>query len=260
VNALPLLLLASLVPAGNARDGPLACRVTPRRIDVGPFYDGAAVAVDGAVAAGSSVVVVVAGSDREEKFNKKGRFGPIWLNSGKVSISGVPSLFLRFSAHPVAGLLSRACIEAHELDRESLARRLRMEPQADSPASGAKLRADYLALKEAEGLYAFGDAGIRLGPQDGECAPFQLQFHWPKQAPPAAYQVRVYEVRDGSVTRELTVPMEVVRTAFPAWLAAMAASRASLYGIVAVLVGALAGFGIDFLTTRLFGGKRAAAA
>jgi hypothetical protein len=49
-----------------------------------------------------------------------------------------------------------------------------------------------------------------------------------------------------------------VRTGFPAWIAELAENRASLYGVAAVLIGALAGFGIDFITTRVFGRKRRA--
>ena len=94
----------------------------------------------------------------------------------------------------------------------------------------------------------------------GERSTFSLQFQWPKKAPPAEYEVTVYEVRDGAVIRGLAVPIEVVRTGFPAWLAAMAENRASLYGTVAVIIAAMAGFGIDFLTTRLFGRKRGASA
>ena len=56
------------------------------------------------------------------------------------------------------------------------------------------------------------------------------------------------------------MPIEVVRTGFPAWLAGLAQNQSSLYGLIAVITGVLAGFGIDFLTTRLFGRKRGASA
>ena len=254
-----VLLFAALACAAGTPEGHLAANVSPRRIEVGAFYDGATVKVEGVAEAGSQVIVTVVGSDAEERFNRKGRLGPIWLNSGKVRISGVPSLFLRFSAAPVGTLLSRDSVARHGLDKESLMQRMRADPRAPGDRGDARIRADYLSLKEADGSYAFGDGGIQVTENGGRDAAFTLAFRWPKKAPPAMYEVRVYEARNGEVVRETSMPLEVVRTGFPAWLAGIADGRPSLYGITAVLAGALAGFGIDLLVTRLFGRKRAAA-
>jgi Putative transmembrane protein (Alph_Pro_TM) len=120
------------------------------------------------------------------------------------------------------------------------------------------VRANYVALKKSQGVYSFGGNGISMS-DSGPCATYVLNFRWPKRAPPATYDVRVYEVLQGAVVRETSVPLSVVRTGFPAWLAYTAAHRASEYGIVAVLIGALAGFGIDRVSTLLFGKKRSAA-
>ena len=46
-------------------------------------------------------MLVIRGPDKEETFNKKVRAGPIWISSGQVHITGVPSLFLSFSPAPV---------------------------------------------------------------------------------------------------------------------------------------------------------------
>lgn len=246
-----LLLFASMLRAAGATEPAIACRITPRVIEVGAFYDGATVKIEGSVATGSKVLVTVAGPEAEERFNLKGRFGPIWLNAGKVRISRVPSLFLRFSSEPLASLLDRDSIFQHALDKETLIQRMRAEPSA--PQGDARIRADYLALREADGTYAFHGAGIGMKAGD-----FALQFQWPKKAPPARYEVHLYEIRDRSIVRETSLPVEVVRAGFPAWLAGIAYNRPSVYGIVAVLVGALAGFGIDLLTMRLFGKKKRA--
>ena len=239
------------------QDG-LNCKVAPPVIEVGAFYNGATVRVEGTAQAGSQVIVAVAGPDREERFNKKARFGPIWLNAGGVRVSGVPSAFLRFSTGPVPMLLNSESIGRYGLDEDCLMRQMYIEPRAPDVRSDAAIRASYLALKKSAGTYRFADGTIHLV-NAGERAAFSLQFQWPKKAPPAEYEVRVYAVRDGSVIRGLSVPIEVVRTGFPAWLAGMAENQASLYGLVAVIIAALAGFGIDFLTTRLFGRKGASA-
>ena len=251
-----ILLAALLFAAGTPRE-PLTCKVTPEAVQVGLFYNGANLRVEGVAAAGSKVIVTVVGSDREERFNRKARFGPVWISSGRVKISGVPSLFLRFSTEPVAAMLSCEAIARRRLDEASLMARMHIEPRSRDDRGDAAIRGDYLALKRSEGGYSFGNSGVVMD-QAGECRRFALEFRWPKRAPPAKYEVRVYEVAGGEVVREVAVPLPVVRTGFPAWMAGLAENRASLYGLTAILFGALAGFGIDFLTTRIFGKKRAA--
>lgn len=248
-----LLVSAALLHAG-VTPVPLACRITPQVIKVDAFYDGATVRIEGAVDAGSKVLVTVAGPQAEERFNLKGRFGPIWLNAGKVRISGVPSLFLRFSSEPLETLLEPGTIRERAFDEASLTARMRLEPRGIR--GDARTRADYLALRETDGTYAFHSPGIAMNATEGNMAGFALAFQWPKKAPPAAYEVRVYEIRQRSIVREICLPLEVVRAGFPAWLAETAYRQPSLYGVVAVCAGMLAGFGIDMLTTLLFGKKR----
>ncbi|HTQ57100.1 MAG TPA: TIGR02186 family protein [Bryobacteraceae bacterium] len=247
-------LLAGLLFAAGTSPSPAVFRITPQVIQVGAFYDGAQVSIEGASAPRSQVIVAITGPDRQERFKRKVRFGPVWVNAGRVRISGAPSLILRFSAGPIAALLDRQTIASLRLDESSLQARMHIDPPTD-PAADAALRSSYLALKRSQGTYAFSDRGVSMGQPDEDCVPYSLHFHWPPKAPPAQYTVTVYEVRDGAIV----MPLSVVRTGFPAWLASLAETRASLYGLTAVLIGALAGFGIDFLTTRLFGKKRAVA-
>jgi hypothetical protein len=251
-------IYAVLLFAGGTPAPPLFARIIPSVVEVGAFYRGARVRVEGVAAPRTQVIVTIAGSDREERYNRKGRIGPIWLNTGKVWISGAPSLYLQFSTEPVTSLLGSEAIDCRRLDEASLARRIHIEPGSGDPRRDAALRADYLALKRKSGIYGSAGRGLAMGQSTDRGTPFVLDLHWPANAPPAEYEVHVYEIRDRAVLRETCLMLPVVRTGFPAWLAGMAANRSSEYGIAAVLIGALAGFAIDFLATRLFSKKRRA--
>jgi hypothetical protein len=52
--------------------------------------------------------------------------------------------------------------------------------------------------------------------------------------------------------------LAVVEVGFPALVARLATERASLYGIISVIIAMAAGFGIDFIASRIF--KRRVAA
>ena len=153
-------------------------------------------------------------------------------------------------------MLSRESLGQHGLNEDSVRERVRAEPGGSNARAEADIRSDYISLRKSDGVYAFGEGLVDLAAPNGQRARFTLQFGWPKKAPPGTYQVRVYEVRHGSVIHEISLPIDVVRTGFPAWLAGIAGNRPAVYGITAVLAGVFAGFGVDFLATRIFRRKR----
>jgi uncharacterized protein (TIGR02186 family) len=250
------VLLAGLPAAARAAE-PVQPRVTltPARIEMGSFYSGARVRIEGLVGHGSQAIVVLRGADKHESFNKKGRVGPIWLNAGSVRISGAPSLFLCFSPEPVRSLLNAEVIRQRLLDEASIHAHLLVEP-AQAPDRASKIRSDFMELKKKDGLYRSYPGGLKMGAPVEEGTPFSAEFLWPKIAPPSSYTVRVLECRGGAVIAESSVPFEVVKVGFPRSFAVLATEHTAYYGVLAVLTAALAGFAIDFLSARLFGRKR----
>ncbi len=241
------------VPADGV--GEPVVRLTPERIEMGSFYSGARLRIEGMVGPGSKAIVVVRGSDRKESFNTKARFGLIWATSGKVEISGGPSLFLCFSPEPVSALLDAGVIRRSLLDEASILTRLRVDPEQAADTAGP-IRSHFLDLKKADGLYQVFPQSLKMGEPRAGGTPFSVEFLWPKLAPPASYTVKVLECRDRAVSRESSVPLQVVKVGFPESFAVLANQHAPLYGILAVLAAASAGFAIDFLASRLFGRKR----
>jgi hypothetical protein len=219
------------------------------------FFDGAQVRLEGLARAGEQLVVVIRGEDHEEVFNRRRRFGPVWLSSGKVSLSGVPSVWLLFASAPVRKILSPAMVEKHRLDRAAL-----MAPTGIEGADGEEdlFRAQYFELKQARGLYASRPDAVRLRPSgDGAETAYSLDFLWPKTAPPAHYRALVYFCRDGGIAGMAEAPLEMVKVGAAKEIAELSTSRANLYGLLCILAAALAGFGMDRIVV-LLGGKRAA--
>lgn len=255
MNWIPLM--AVLLSGGTTR-APLTCTVTPSVISMGILYEGPQMRIAGTSAPRSKIVIAIVGADRVERFKTAARFGPLWLEAGKVRITGVPSLFLRFSSHRLLDILSPGEIASRHLDEASVTARMRVEPPSLNGYGNGVIETNYAALKQKQGAYRFGNSGVILD-DTGGAQRFTLQFHWPERAAPGPYELHVYEVTGGSIARETSVPISVVRAGFPAWISSMAENRGSLYGLVAVLISVIAGFGIDFITTRIFGKKRHAA-
>jgi uncharacterized protein (TIGR02186 family) len=222
--------------------------LSPAVIEMGPFYGGAQVRIDGIVAQGSQVAVVVRGADVEEVFNKKARMGPIWINGEKVQISGVPSLFLCFTSAPLSQMLARRAMDENQLDEEAIRSQLVISPpSADQDA----LRSDYLSLKRSQGTFRVVEGEVRLGRDMVSGVPFTLDLPWPKRAAPGSYDVRVYQCLNGEVVAQARAHLEVSEVGIPADLARLAKEHASLYGALCVLLAMAAGFGIDLIVMKL---------
>lgn len=256
---LPVVLLGALLlmaaPVSGASPGgdssPLTLRVDPSEIRMDTFYSGALCQVSGDVSDGSSLVLVVKGSLAKEELQKKRRAGPIWINGGKVFVSGAPRLFLRFSSTPVEGILGREALEQYQLDERAIAGRLVVEPTGPDDRI---ISENYFKLKKQQSVYVITESTVRVTRNPGGRATFSLEFPWPKKAPPGLYDVHAFECGEGRVLNVDSKQIRVVETGFPAWLARLATEKASLYGAFAVLVALLGGFGIDFLASLL--GKR----
>ncbi len=244
-----LVILAAVLAYAATPPQPVSVKVTPPVVPMGTFYGGAKVRVEGKVPPGSEVVVAVRGADVTEVFNKVGRVGPIWVNTGKVFISGIPSLLLVFSSKPVSTCLNRAEIDRYQLDAAAIKKGVEVKPREKG---GDPITSDFVKLKIRQGNYRVAGGGIQTGRPDEEGLPYLADFIWPKNAPPGTYEVSVYACRDGEVKDTWEVPLEVVEVGFPAMIASLARNRPATYGIISIVVAIIAGFGIDFLATRLF--------
>ena len=264
-------LLTMSFTAGTPAAFPATVKVTPPVVEMGTFYGGTNLRVEGRVATGSKVVVIVRGKDATELFNRVGRVGPVWINTGRVSVSGVPSLLLVFSSEPVCDCLCRQAMDDCMCDVEAIKKQVRIKPEQEGSDSIAE---DFLKLKLRQGNYQMSGGGVRVGSavqaldttssmaMASEAAasplstdgtePYLLEFTWPKNAAVGTYEIRVHACRDSVVKETSAVPLKVVEVGFPAMITSLAKGHASAYGIVSIIIAMLAGFGIDFVTSRIF--------
>lgn len=230
-------------------------RITPERVEVGLFFGGAGVRLEGGVPGATGVIVTILGEDETQEFNRKQRFGPIWISSGRLHYSGVPALRLVFSSAPLDSLLPRAELARHALSEEALLARMHVEPEPDDPVL---FRTEYVKWKSEFGLYAVRGGAINAQPDRGRDAlRYALDFDWPKTAPPGDYRVTVYAVRDGAILGVHHTRFPVIKVGLPDRIAVLSQSHAAWYGLCCILAAAVAGFGMDRLVA-LLGGRRTA--
>jgi hypothetical protein len=230
------------------RPQPVTVRVTPAVIRIGTFYGHARVRVDGTVPPGAEVLIAVRGADATQVFRPMKRFGPIWIKGSTFSISGVPSLLLVFSSAPLRECLSLADRDRLRIDAMAINKAMEVSP----PQRVSRLAGDFLKLETLRGSYHLEGGGIRLLDAGEGRQRFTLEFHWPEEAGPGDYAVTVNACQDGAVRDSVRVTLKVMETSFPAMMADLARDRAATYGFISIAIAVAAGFGIDFMVTRLF--------
>ncbi|MGB8478715.1 MAG: TIGR02186 family protein [Acidobacteriaceae bacterium] len=238
--------------------------LVPDKIAMNTFYAGARVRIEGTAPSRSGIVVVIRGNQRDEFFNRKGRIGFLWLNTDRIHIKRVPSVFLTFSSTDASALLDRAGLDENQLDETAIVGQMRChchckcsltDPAKQTGAADAEpepaykqlLHADILSLKQHEGSYAVKPRSVSLTEGGSSGTHYTLQFQWPLKAPPGDYRVEVYACREHKVIARSVATLQLVEVGFPASLQKLASRYPWIYGAGAVLAAMLAGFGTDAL-------------
>ncbi len=227
-------------------------RLSPEKIDMGTFYNGAPVRIEGTVPSGSQLIVIVRGPTKDEMFNKKGRVGPIWVTVDKIHVTGTPSLFLRFSSADMHTFLDRTTIDDYELDELSVRKRMHIRTGKGDPDPAYRelIENSYLDLKKSDGTYRRVANRVEIA-DAGPAGHYTLFFHWPRTAAPGAYEVEVYACRDRAVVGHAATTLNLVEVGFPEFMVTLAHRHPWWYGLLAVLSAMFAGFGIDAVVSRL---------
>jgi hypothetical protein len=275
--AIPKTATAQVSGPSSVLSSDLSVKVSPEAIQMGAFYNGAKMRVEGTAPSGSQVVVIIRGEEHDELFNKKGRVGPIWVNTDRIHVAFTPSLFLSFSGADVTTFLDPASIEAYQLDEQAIKNRLACRSHckcsttvrhhtwfgAISECAGVEpdpkyqelIRSNYLALKSRARRYQTHLGAVRMTnaglDQTASDSHYSVDFDWPRSAPPGSYDVEVYACKNRTVAAQTKTRLQVVEVGFPAEMDALSNGHPLGYGLIAILAAVIAGFTIDALTVRL---------
>lgn len=233
-----LLLLLATLPARAAE--PLVADLSKHLVAITTGFSGTDVLLFGAVeevkaAHGADVVVVVRGPNRAEIVRRKARTMGIWMNSGLAEVANAPSFYRVAATRPLAEIAAPAVLERHQIGLDSL--ELDIHPR-DRKADRSEYRKALFRLKQTQGLYGdrvqdIGFLGNRL---------FRTDVHFPANVPVGTYLVEVYLIADGQVVSAQTTPLVISKIGLGADVYDFAHQQAALYGIIAILLAASAGW------------------
>ncbi|MCR6629569.1 MAG: TIGR02186 family protein [Magnetospirillum sp.] len=233
-----LLFLPAATPCAPARAAePLVADLSRHLVAITTGFAGTDVLLFGAVdeVEGGDVVVVVRGPNRSEIVRRKARTVGIWMNSGVAEVSNAPSFYRVASTRPLPEVAPSSVLEQHQIGLDSLD--FDIHPR-DRDANVAEYRQALVRLKQVQGLYGdrvhdIGFLGNRL---------FRTDVHFPANVPVGTYLVEVYLIAKGEVISAQTTPLVISKIGLGADLYDFAHQQAALYGIIAIILAASAGW------------------
>jgi len=241
--ALAVALAAPGAPA-QAATAPLVVDLSRHRVTITTGFSGADLLLFGAVEPVGrdspdepppDLVVVVRGPPQAELIRRKDRRGGFWVTAGQAVAAGAPSVYRVVSTRPLdliapPAVLGRLGIGLARLD---------LVLDLDDPAADPDLyRAALIRLKTAQGLYGEDSGTIGMLSQ----RLFRTDLHLPATVGIGAYQVEVALFHKGRLISRRATPLDVERVGLGAAIHEFARTDALAYGVIAVVVAALAGW------------------
>jgi uncharacterized protein (TIGR02186 family) len=233
-----LLALAAPAAAQAPASTPqLTADISTDRVEITTGFTGASVMVFGATErllgpeSGEDVVVVAWGPDQPTIVRRKVNVLGFWINGPSATFPEVPGFYALAATRPVWEILPEDIRRTARLGLDALP--LRAEG-SQAPA----FRAALLELKQRDGRWQEYAAPVQVA--GGRL--FSARVSFPDTVRTGDYRIEVLLVRERRIVARQELFLRVDRVGTAASIASVARSMPAVYGVVCILLAALAGW------------------
>jgi uncharacterized protein (TIGR02186 family) len=246
------LLLALLAPLALGQTEPrLVPEVSSRQIEIRYSFTGEQLLLYGAIVyprgqppeGVTDVVVVLKGPLERIVVREKQKVMGIWMNVGRTRFRSAPSFYAIASSRPTERVVDERTAAIYELGVNNLQL---------SPGGGAqteemrRFEAGLIDLRRRTGLYAEYPGGVSIT----EGVLYTARIAIPARVPVGNYTAETFLIRDGRVVAGAVREIEIEKLGFEGFVARSAERWSLAYGIAAVAVSLLLGFGASAVFAR----------
>ena len=240
------LMTLGMAHAAPAYAKPLIADISDYRIEITSQFTGTHLLLFGARNSSGDVIIVIRGPQRDFIVRRKERVAGIWINRTQMQFDGIPSFYAIAASRPLEDMRDTNLFDPLRLGIEHL----KPAPTADTDT---QLHATFwdalIAWHEAQSRYRTAVADVRFM---GETL-FKANIYFPDTTPRGTYTAEIYLFNDGRLVSMQSSPIEVYKTGFDAFVYDTAHDHPALYGLLAIVLAASAGWGASRLFARLSG-------
>lgn len=243
------LLIAPLIMAAQAPS--LVPDVSQRRIDIVYSFTGAELLLFGAILypggrvpdRPADIVVVLRGPAESILVREKQKHMGIWLNADSARFRSMPSFYAVASSRPLRDLVDRRTSAIYELGVDNL----QLSPSSLEAADEQKrFEAGLVDLKRRTGLYFEDAKGVEIS----ENVLYRARIAVPARVPVGKYTAETFLIRDGRVLAAAVRDIEIDKSGFERFIATSARAYSFAYGLCAVAISLLFGWGASLAFRR----------
>ncbi len=245
---------APLLMAQSASKPVLVPDVSQRDIEIQYSFTGANLLLFGAILypggrlpdddKPTDIVVVVKGPVQSILVREKQKLGGlIWVNASRLRYRSAPSFYAIASSKPIARMLDARTRAIYELGLSSL----QLSPASSAPLQEQdRFARGLVELKTRTGLYLEAPGAVEI--TDGVL--YRARVTIPARVPVGRFTAETFLIRDGRVLAAATREIEIRKSGFERFVARSAERRSVLYGLVAVALSVLFGWGAGVIARR----------
>jgi uncharacterized protein (TIGR02186 family) len=227
------IFLTAALPASGRE---LAIELTKDAVPITANFIGSDLMLYGASEGGGDVLVVVRGPNKDQTIRRKKKSAIIWINDTEVTFLDAPSYYFLASTRPLSEFLSDRIARKEQIGYPAMA--LKVKDFVDDYIIIEDFRKALIRNKQKQGLYGEGPGLVRY---KGKHL-FRTRLHFPANVPVGDYNIDIYVFKDGKIVNKESTVLPVQKKGIGAQVYNFAHRHALSYGILAILVAALAGW------------------
>ncbi len=223
------VLCLVLASTASAKDD-VRLTLKPQTVSIGTLYNGTTVTATGSIPADSEALVRFMGATSDVHLKQKGKVGDVmWMNLGSVTFEKAPSVCIVSSAVDFQRL-GAAGGEVDDLGLAGLKHSILIKAEGKKDFD---VFAEFLKLKEKEGLYRELSGNISYAKASNGLKTFRAAIPIPSRLKPGVYTVEVAAIKNGQIVARGEQRLEAklmrdCRPLSPRWLSIMQSSTGSL--------------------------------
>ncbi len=240
-----LLLLPTLALSLGAANPVLVPDVSQRKIDIVYSFTGAELLLFGAILypggrvpkADADIIVVLRGPTSPMIVREKQKLGGmIWVNAESARFMSAPGYYAIASSRPIDDLVDERTAAIYELGVKNL----QLSPtSAEKPETRQRFETGLIELFGRSGLYLESPGTVEI--TNGVL--YRARLPLPARVPMGTYVAETFLVKDGRVLAVASRDVEIKKSGFERFVAESATHYPLSYGLVAVSLSLLLGWG-----------------
>jgi uncharacterized protein (TIGR02186 family) len=214
----------------------LTIDLTKNAVPITANFVGSELMLYGASESGGDILVVVRGPNKDQTVRRKKKSALIWVNDMEVTFLDAPSYYFLASTRPLDDFVSDNTAQREQIGYPALA--LKVEGIVDDDEVIKDFQRALIRNKQKQGLYGEGPGLVSY---KGKHL-FRTRLKFPANVPVGNYNIDIYDFKDGKVINKESTVLPVQKKGIGAQVYNFAHQHALFYGIMAILVAALAGW------------------